>query len=95
MTMNLAVQDGILPTSGIVHHIQNQRERKRKQKPFPDVSEEDEEPSPAKSPAIPKPNVPKDPYEEEDEHSIDIHVLGRIIPTGQFLQPPLSSAMIH
>ena len=60
---------------------------KRERRPFPPVGDEDDAPQdPAEPSSHRRPSTPPPEAEEEpDEHLVDITVLGRFLPSGQFL----------
>jgi hypothetical protein len=74
--------DAVKPAEGIVHQIQERRDRRRKEGAFPPVPAEKEEEPPADDDSDGSKTT-----DEDGEHQIDIHVLGRRVT------PPAIAAM--
>ena len=83
MTTIQARPDGVAPTEGIVREIRDQRKQPDHRRRFPKVpgEEKQEEEAPASESL---PTRPRSQNDEED-HKVDIHVIGRLLPTGKFL----------
>ena len=91
MTAIHARPENVTPTEGIVHRIQDRRDRQRRERSFPLLPEQEEEedrPEEGK-------RMPPRKSDDEDDHRIDIHVLGLILPTGQLLPPDRSGRKLH
>ncbi len=88
-----AVSDGVRPIERIVPRVENRRERSRRDPPFPPLPGEEEEPQEEPAPADPGP--PQNRKDEDSEQKIDIHVLGRMLPTRQLLPPADCALTLH
>ena len=81
MTPLRAAPDRVGPTEGVVERIQERRERPRQKRPFPAVGEEEAPPEEDRT----VPETPPELEDDDEEHTLDIHVGPLLPPTRQLL----------
>ena len=73
--------------------VQEQPERRRRNgRPFPEVDKDEERREKKDAPAAPRAPRSADGDTDDDPHTIDVRVLGRL-PTGQILPGPRGAAL--
>ncbi len=75
----------------VVPKISDRREREQRRRPFPEIEGE-----PAREPPqeAPEKGLPREDSAAE-EHRVDLVVLGRFLPTGQYLPPAEATPILH
>ncbi|MFQ5513744.1 MAG: hypothetical protein ACE5FG_04845 [Myxococcota bacterium] len=86
------ITDRVTPAEGIVQRIQDRHGGRPRQRPFPPLpgEEEAEKPSEPNSERTPEPTP-----DDGEEHRIDVHVQGWLLPTRQAFPPADHAFALH
>ena len=86
--------EGVFPAGRVTQVIRDGRQKNRKQKPFPPLPDEEEEAKERPSSETNAPTSEKKHRDDEDS-TIDVHVLGQILPTRQFIPSSSHELTLH
>lgn len=75
----------------VVPRISDRRDQERRRRPFPEIEDETAGEPPKEAPEKGRPRVDPD----AEEHRVDLVVLGRFLPTGQYLPPAEATRILH
>ena len=75
----------------VVPRISDRREPEKRRPPFPEIEGEPAREPPQEAPEKDPPREDSDP----EEHRVDLVVLGRFLPTGQYLPPAEAIPILH
>lgn len=75
----------------VVPRISDRRDQERRRQPFPKIEDEPAGEPPKEAPE--KGHSRVDP--DAEEHLVDLVVLGRFLPTGQYLPPVEATPILH
>jgi hypothetical protein len=91
----LLTPEGVGRIERVVVPIGDRRDRGAQQRPFPEIEEEEVDEESTDTPAKPETKLPVSDERAEDDPTIDLLVIGSIVPSRQKLPGFEADSLIH